>query len=128
MADQSRFYRLIGKLPVPCRNLEEWSRAMAKDGVGRDGLPSVGQDRVGDLYISTLFLGMDHRTPLHGEGPPLLFETIIFEDAENRYQERCATWDAAEAMHKRAVAVAETMQGRARVTLETFMAEWKSKA
>jgi hypothetical protein len=52
--------------------------------------------------ISTVFLGMDHQM---GDGPPLLFETMVFGGEHDQFQERCSTWDEAEAMHARAVAM-----------------------
>jgi hypothetical protein len=56
--------------------------------------------------ISTVFLGLDHS---YGEGPPLLFETMIFPswtNYEEEYCERYSTWDEAVAGHERAVAQA----------------------
>lgn len=36
----------------------------------------VRQDVVGTVLISTVFLGLDHN--FTGQGPPLLFETMVF--------------------------------------------------
>lgn len=41
------------------------------------------------------------------DGPPIVFETMIFGGANDEYQERCSTWEEAEAMHKRACKLAE---------------------
>lgn len=38
----------------------------------------VAMDWVGELWVSTVWLGLDHNMWL--EGPPLIFETMIFED------------------------------------------------
>ena len=55
--------------------------------------------------ISTVFLGLDHN--FFG-GTPILFETMIFDfDAATDYQERCATWNEAIEMHKRAEGLLE---------------------
>lgn len=35
----------------------------------------VSQDTVGEIMVSTVFLGLDHQW---GDGPPLLFETMFF--------------------------------------------------
>lgn len=43
------------------------------------------------------FLGIDHNW---GVGPPLLFETMVFGGWLDGEQERCSTWDEAEAQHK----------------------------
>lgn len=60
----------------------------------------VAKDIVGESRISTIFLGLDHGW---GDGPPLVFETMIFEGPEDGFQERYYTWDEAEAGHKKAV-------------------------
>ena len=54
---------------------------------------------LGEARVSTVFLGLDHS---FGDGPPLLFETMIFGGSHDEYQDRCSTWDEAEAMHIRA--------------------------
>lgn len=44
-------------------------------------------------HVSTVFLGLDHS---FGEGPPLLFETMVFPSHDmNRY----STWDEAKEGH-----------------------------
>jgi hypothetical protein len=58
--------------------------------------------------VSTVFLGLDHR--FGTEGPPILFETMIFcsnKDVDG-YQMRCSTWEEAERMHRVALAVLNT--------------------
>lgn len=62
----------------------------------------VAETNIGDARISTVFLGIDHQ---YGDGPPLLFETIIFGGGHNNYQDRCSTYRHAEAMHERACAL-----------------------
>ena len=49
--------------------------------------------------ISTVFLGLDHSW---GDGPPLLFETMIFGGKHDGYKTRCSTWAEALEMHKKA--------------------------
>ena len=51
-----------------------------------------------DVMVSTVFLGIDHS--LGGEGPPLLFETMVFRGPDGGEEERYATWAEAEAGHK----------------------------
>ena len=51
------------------------------------------------VFVSTVFLGIDHR--LRGDGPPILFETMIFgggrlDDVDCRY----SSWDDAATGHK----------------------------
>ena len=57
----------------------------------------------GDVHVSTVFLGLNHQ---FGDGPPLLFETMIFGGEHDQYQDRCSTWDEAEAMHTKACKLA----------------------
>ena len=63
----------------------------------------LAQDKVGDVNVSTVFLGIDHS---FGDGPPVLWETMIFGGKHDQFQERCSTWDQAEQMHKRACQLA----------------------
>lgn len=60
------------------------------------------------LRVSTVFLGLDHN--FFGDGPPILWETMIFgapEDSElDGYQERYATREEAETGHRRVVELA----------------------
>lgn len=97
----SGHYILKGKTPVKV-DLMTWAtwfekaeRHVAETGI-RDRLSTKP-------YISTVFLGLDHS---FGDGPPLLFETMIFGGEHDQWQERCSTWDEAEAMHKRACELA----------------------
>lgn len=64
----------------------------------------VGWTEVGDVKVSTVCLGIDHR---FGEGPPLLFETMIFGGPHDQYQERYSTWDEAQQGHLDAVVLAQ---------------------
>jgi hypothetical protein len=56
----------------------------------------VASDEVGSARISTVFLGLDHS---FGDGPPLLFETMVFEGELDGECERYSTWEEAEAGH-----------------------------
>jgi hypothetical protein len=59
----------------------------------------VAVDEIGDVRVSTVFLGLDHG---YG-GPPIIFETMIFGGPHDKYQERYSTWQEAEEGHRRAV-------------------------
>lgn len=54
-----------------------------------------------DCYVSTVFLGMNHRHG--GGGTPILFETMIFGGEHDGYCERCSTWEEAESEHQKAI-------------------------
>ena len=93
----SDHYILEGKTPVPC-DLMAWARWLEsrKD-------RHVADETRDKVRVSTVFLGLDHQ---FGDGPPLLFETMIFGGEHDQYQDRCSTWDEAEAMHAKACALA----------------------
>jgi hypothetical protein len=61
-------------------------------------------DITSKIYVSTVFLGIDHN--FTGEGPPVLWETMIFNGARDGYQERHASKRDALAGHERAIRVA----------------------
>jgi len=64
----------------------------------------VKSDMIDGIYISTVFLGIDHGYPFE-EVPPILFETMIFGGEEDGYQERYSTWEQAEAGHEKAIGI-----------------------
>lgn len=57
----------------------------------------VGYTMLGDVRISTVFLGIDHQ---FGEGPPILWETMVFGGALDQEQVRYATRAEALAGHQ----------------------------
>ena len=61
----------------------------------------VAEDMVGTARVSTVFLCIDHNW---SEGPPLLFETMVFGGSLDNYCERYCTWEDAERGHVAAVA------------------------
>jgi len=70
----------------------------------------VAQDYVGQLWVSTVFLGLDHN--FGGGGPPLLFETMIFSDElemESITCNRYSTWEEAEKGHQVAIRYARML-------------------
>jgi hypothetical protein len=88
-------YVLIGQTAVPCDDWLEWGMTFEHQD------RRVGLWRRGPVLVSTVFLGLDHNW---GDGPPLLFETMIFFLGTSvDYEERCATWTEAEAMHGKAI-------------------------
>jgi hypothetical protein len=92
-------YILEGRNPIPCTDL--MTRARWFETSDRQ----VAKTDIGDVRVSTVFLGFDRS---FGQGPPLLFETMIFGGPfdQDKYQERCSTWEEAEAQHAEAVEVA----------------------
>jgi hypothetical protein len=92
-------YVLDGKMPRKVGSLEEWARWF------ETAERHVAKDEIGEARVSTVFLGIDHRW---GDGPPLLFETMIFGGPHTEYQTRASTWDEAEKQHAEAVALVRT--------------------
>lgn len=77
----------------------------------------VAQTQVGQIWVSTVFMGLDHNYT--EEGDPILFETIIFTDKiemEDLTIDRCSTWEQAKAMHKRGITEAEAIWARTQIT------------
>lgn len=62
----------------------------------------VASSMVGDIRISTVFLGLDHG---FGDGPPILFETMVFGGTHDQYQDRHCTWSEACDGHAMAVSM-----------------------
>lgn len=58
----------------------------------------VGLTWVGPYRISTVFLALDHQ---YGDGPPLLYETMVFEGdgSKDLDMERYTTLEQAQAGH-----------------------------
>lgn len=96
MAVSALYYILTDTREPQSATLLEWGKWFQED------KRRVGYDEVGKVTVSTVFLGVDHRFT---DGPPLLFETMIFGGAHDQYQTRCSTWAQAEAMHAAALAL-----------------------
>ena len=86
-------YILNGHIPEPIEDVIEWGRWF------ENANRHVALTQVDRLQVSTVFLGLDHS---FGGEIPILFETMIF-GGEEEYQKRYATWEQAEAGHKKAV-------------------------
>lgn len=111
-------YILEGHTPVPCNDLILWATWLQDTRKTR----IVQQDQIGEYWVSTVFLGLDHGWwgYLREGGPPkgyrpILFETMTFignpkkrkrnsrgrdvPDIESDGCDRYATWDEALAGH-----------------------------
>lgn len=58
----------------------------------------VVRTEIGKAVVSTVFLGINHR--FLDNGPPLLFETMVFGGPFHEEMTRCSTWDEAVKMHE----------------------------
>lgn len=93
------FYTLDeNKNVIPC-DITEWQKYYNPLEEQKD--KRVGHDKFNDMFISTVFLGLDHN---YFGGVPIVFETMVFDkDGNDIYQERYHTWEEAVNGHKTAM-------------------------
>lgn len=80
------YYILVDKGPVAISDLEEWNEFFESDG------RRVDLTETPNGTVSTVFLGIDHQ---FGEGPSILFETLISGGDYDFVMIRYHTWDDA---------------------------------
>jgi hypothetical protein len=106
---------LKGHDAVPC-GLLEWAAWLEASTIDKSRI--VKQEQVGPYFISTVFLGLNHR--FTGDGPPLLFETMVFHGENVRGLDvemaRCSTWEEAEQQHARIRSLVFAIEGEAHET------------
>lgn len=56
-------------------SFRDWARLKAWDETRQREYTRVAQTTVGDYWISTVWIGLNHN---FGDGPPLIFETMVF--------------------------------------------------
>lgn len=123
-------YTLIGHIPVRCPDMMEWARWRQANDTHVDHTP------VGPLWVSTVFLGIDHGFSFGPvKRPPILFETMIYTDELYTHahgfelphfadmQTRCSTWAQAEQMHAAAVRMAKEWLAEAEDTAKAWTPE-----
>ena len=76
---------------MECNDLTEWARWMEMTD------RKVAKEETINGDISTIFLGLDHS---FGDGPPLLFESLVFGGTLDQEMDRYETWEQAEVGHK----------------------------
>lgn len=76
--------------PVGTDDVLEWSKKFCH----RD--KQVAREDLGDVLLSTVFLGVDHA---FGDGPPVLWETMIFGGPRDQDQQRYTSREDALAGH-----------------------------
>ena len=87
----TRYYDLAGN-PI---SFDDWVRAF-------EGPRQIGDTTVGEVRVSTVWLGLDHN--FFSSGPPLIFETMVFGGPHDEWCDRYSTEDEARAGHERVVA------------------------
>lgn len=89
--------------PVPAASIEAWSAWFEE--ASKSGRKVLRRTKVlDDCLVSTVFLGIDHG---FGDGPPILFETMIFGGDFDGEQRRYSTATEALAFHDSLVALAK---------------------
>jgi hypothetical protein len=112
MSDNNeKYYALVGDEIVVCRDVIEWGMLFDREKRG------IAFNRVGDVEISTVFLGLDHSFT---GGEPVLFETMVFGGEHEGFCERYTTKEKAVEGHNR---VLKTLFGRTVIT-EKFKEEY----
>lgn len=93
-------YMLRGQEPVLCNDLMEWATwfETADRHVAKTVVEQHGENAA---KVSTVFLGLDHA---FGDGPPVLFETMVFGGDDDGYQRRYRSWAEAALGHAETVA------------------------
>lgn len=86
-----------GGVAEPAPSLIEWAEWAATHST------QIAEDWEGRVVVSTVFLGLNHRH--FGDGPPILWETMIFGGRHNEWQQRYSSQADAVAGHARALAM-----------------------
>lgn len=94
-------YILVDKQPISVTDVIVWAMFM-------EGNRTVEKTSIGDILVSTVFLGLDHN--YSPDPTAILFETMIFGGDFDDYQRRYATWEQAEHGHKDAVEMVRQRQ------------------
>ena len=92
---RSHRYILKGKYPVPEPDLLKWGKWFEKAD------RKVKQTNIGDVNVSTIFLGLDHN--FSTGGLPILFETLVFGGPLDGEMSRYPVWGEAEVGHEEMV-------------------------
>lgn len=93
------YYILKDKIAVPVDDIRVWSQWFE---TANRVVKSTTMDIVytgintGRIKISTVFLGLNHS---YENGPPLIFETMVFGGTHDGYLQRNSTWEQAEQTH-----------------------------
>jgi hypothetical protein len=71
---------------------------------------AVGKTQVGGYDVSTVYVGVNHN---FGDGPPLIFETMVFQNgsARDEFMERYSTEDEAKRGHENIVGMVAALEG-----------------
>lgn len=91
-------YILKGVEAIPADDLIEWAEWMQRS--ASNDHRRVALTRIYGARVSTVFLGLNQQFM---NGPPLIFETMIFGGKLDDYQDRCSTYEESILMHALAI-------------------------
>jgi hypothetical protein len=87
-------YTLVDRQVVPCPDAAQHARDLDDESKCRVALTVLD-----DVEVSTVFVGID--TSLSTAERPLVFETMLFVGGDATEHHRYATWEEAEAGHRK---------------------------
>jgi hypothetical protein len=94
------FYKLDENKNVVQSSLEEWGNFI--EGTFPTNHMHVADEEVNGIRISTIFMGICHNyNPF--SNVPIVFETMVFKNGHDIYQDRYCTYQEAEEGHEKAV-------------------------
>jgi hypothetical protein len=107
-------YVLVGHAPVRAATLAEWIAAIddrfkKASAYGIDPWQVAMTTVNEDVDVSTVFIGLNYNF-FRPDGPPLIFETMIFGGEHDGFQQRCSTWEDAEEQHEEALALVRKLR------------------
>lgn len=93
------YYKLDENKNVVPGTMEECEKIL----INENNEKIVKQEYIGNKFVSTVFLCIDHNFYPHNS-LPIVFETMIRDEKEGwlNYQTRCSTWQEAEDGHNKA--------------------------
>lgn len=120
-----KYYVLIERRVVAIDDILQWGKWFELSRV--DGSSRVAETTVGDYWVSTVFLGLDHR--FTGNGPPIVFETICFsqkgDHASDEMMQRYCTFEEAERGHNALVEMLRVLEADAQEITRATLAIMK---
>lgn len=124
-----KYYALIDRKVVAVHDLMQWARWF--EAARKTDSTRIGHDVVGDVLISTIFLGLDHGFPPFDGAEPVLFESMVFmqrgewnsdEWNSDEIMQRYRTIEQAEAGHTALVEAFKRHAADADQQAETLLA------
>lgn len=120
-----KYYVLIERRVVAIDDLIQWGKWMTLSRV--DHSSRVAETTIGDYWVSTVFLGLDHR--FSGDGPPIVFETMAFsqkgDHASDETMQRYCTFEEAERGHNALVEMLRVLEADAQEITRATLAIMK---